>query len=87
MLLLLLFPEEDIEILTEKIEELDSTLEKEREEAVVKVQELELKNVASTNKLRAEVTLLRKIHYTFLKYSHNVLKIFPTGTTLYKKRT
>ena len=50
--------EEDIEILTEKIEELDSTLDKERQEAVVKVQELELKNVASTNKLRTEVILL-----------------------------
>ena len=50
--------EEDIEILTEKIEELDSTLDKERQEAVVKVHELELKHVGSTDKLRTEVTLL-----------------------------
>lgn len=66
--LLLYFPEDDIEILTEKIEELDRTLEEKRKEAADKVKELEKKNVENTNALRAEVTLLSKIHYTFLKY-------------------
>ena len=59
------FTEEDIEILTEKVEDLELTLEKEREEATVKLQEIETKANEGMNALRAEVTLLSKTCHFF----------------------
>lgn len=58
--------DEEIDVLTEKVDELEKTLEVEREESSAKIKEMEIKATENVNTLRAEVTLLSKIRWIIL---------------------
>lgn len=58
--------DEEIDVLTEKVDELEKTLEVEREESSAKIKDMEIKATENVNTLRAEVTLLSKIRWIIL---------------------
>lgn len=58
--------DEEIDVLTEKVDELEKTLEVEREESSAKIKEMDIKATENVNTLRAEVTLLSKIRWIIL---------------------
>lgn len=58
--------DEEIDVLTEKVDELEKTLEVEREESSAKIKDMEIKATENVNVLRAEVTLLSKILWIIL---------------------